>query len=109
MPGEPSPHSALLALHRFIEVNLSCDTLHFPPSQNQELVGTSSEASAFLFSHPRGVAQTNPALCFPRFGSLRLRRGVFVVVCFGFLFPETLLSCVPTEEFLALVLVPGEG
>lgn len=56
-----------------------------------------------------GVAQTNPALFFPRFGSLRLRRGVFVVVCFGFLFPGTLLSCVPTEEFLALVLVSGEG
>ena len=45
----------MLTLYAFIEINLNCDT-EFPP-QNQELVGISSKASAFLFSHPKGVAQ----------------------------------------------------
>lgn len=49
-PEEPCLLAILLILYGFIEVNQNCDT-EFPP-QNQELVGISSKAFAFLFSHP---------------------------------------------------------
>lgn len=111
-------HGILLTLYGFIEMNLNCDTLNFLPQIRSLLASVLKHLRFFspIQTELLSLSDTNPALCFPRFGSLSPR--CFFIGFLSFLpfsppsppaFFFSLLSRVPALKFLSLVLVTRES